>query len=316
MLDRPLLLFGGKGGVGKTTLASAFAYRSASRGDETLLVSTDPAHSIADLFGEEVGSEPTRIGNRLWALEIDPEKEADAYIDGVKEQIAQSTAPRLLEEVERQIDIARVSPGAEEAALFERFTRILQEEGSRYRRVIFDTAPTGHTLRLISLPELMTTWMSGLVERRRKLGVLNRMWRNVAGSAAADRQVEDPVLKALSARKRRFQQARRRLTNAKHTAFIFVLIPERLPILETAKALRVLEKYRIPVAGVIVNRVLPSGSGDPFFERRRAREAEYLDDIGRRFGNRVLWQLPLLDEDVVGVSGLETLLGHIPTDQP
>jgi arsenite-transporting ATPase len=134
----------------------------------------------------------------LWALEIDPEREADAYVAAVKERVAAVAPPRLLGEVERQIDIARVSPGAVEAALFDRFTRILENEHGSYDRIVFDTAPTGQTLRLLALPELMTTWMSGLIGRRRKVGAMARMWRNVAGSERTERGTEDPILAAWS----------------------------------------------------------------------------------------------------------------------
>lgn len=311
-LDRPILFVGGKGGVGKTTLAAAFSLLSAKRGNDTLLVSTDPAHSTADLLETPVGSEPTPVRERLWAMEIDPEREADAYIASVKAQIEASTAPRLMDEVERQIDIARVSPGAEEAALFERFSRILDEDTGRFARIVFDTAPTGHTLRLISLPELMTAWMHGLVQRRKKVGALNRMWRNVAGAAAGSASPGDPVLDALTARKRRFQAARRRLVDPDVTTFVFVVTPERLPILETEKATRALERYRIPLAGVVVNRVLPGEANGAFLQRRKQREAAYRDEIAQRFGARVLFEVPLLDRDIVGLGGLDDLTAHLP----
>jgi arsenite-transporting ATPase len=139
-LSRRLLFFGGKGGVGKTTLASATALTLADQRLRTLLVSTDPAHSTSDILEVDLGPEPRAVVADCWAMELDPEREADRYIADVKDRIAESVAPRLVAEVERQIDIARASPGAIEAALFERFTRILEEEGREFDRVVFDTA--------------------------------------------------------------------------------------------------------------------------------------------------------------------------------
>ncbi|NIP83974.1 MAG: hypothetical protein GWM90_33995, partial [Gemmatimonadetes bacterium] len=147
--------------------------------------------------------------DRLDALEIDPRREADAYIADVKERIREVASPRMLKEVEREVDVARVSPGAEEAALFDRFARLMPLAGDDYDRVIFDTAPTGHTLRLLGLPEAMEGWVAGLVARRRKLASLGRMWRNVAGAVAGVEGEEsaDPVLEALERRQARFRAA-------------------------------------------------------------------------------------------------------------
>ncbi len=217
-------------------------------------------------------------------------------------------APRLVAEVERQIDIARASPGAIEAALFERFTRILEEEGREYDRVVFDTAPTGQTLQLLSLPEQMSAWITGLIGRRRKLTAAGRMWRNVAGAAAEDAASDDdPVLQALEDRRARFLRARGVLVDAEQTAFVFVVLPERLPIWETARAARALGKHGIPVAGILVNQVLPDDLSGDFVDRRKAREAKYLAKIEEDLGDWPLWRVPMQEEDPVGTDSLREL---------
>jgi len=306
--DRFVLFLGGKGGVGKTTMASAASLRSADSGSKTLLVSTDPAHSTSDILETDLGAEPKLVCDNFWAMELDPEREADRYIQGVKEQIAESTAPRLLAEVERQIDIARVSPGAEEAALFERFTRLIEDSESQFDRIVFDTAPTGQTLRLLSLPELMSAWIGGLIGQRKKVNSLGRMWRNVAGAAAGDNQAgSDPVLDALEERRARFGRARQILTDAGRTSFVFVVTAERLPIWETEKAVSSLTKYGIPVGGILVNRVLPPDVGGAFLEDRRQQEAEYLSRLEREFRSFPICRVPLMERDVVGVDALRRL---------
>jgi arsenite/tail-anchored protein-transporting ATPase len=313
LLARRVVFFGGKGGVGKTTIAAVFGLLAAYRNHKTLLVSTDPAHSLADIFDVRVGSEPTSVRPGLWAMELDPTHEADRFIQDVKARIADTTPPRLATEVERQIDIARVTPGAEETAVFERFTRILEEEGERYDRVLFDTAPTGHTLRLLTLPELMSVWMSGLISRRKKVNALSRMWRRVAGAAAGDeRDMEDPVLDALMERQRRFDRARRVLTDRKQTAFAFVVIPERLPILETDRAVRTLRKYDIPVAAIIVNRTLPAHIDGEFLAQRRQREQRYLETIDTTFTDLPVYRIPTLASDVVGDFDLQQVMDALP----
>jgi arsenite-transporting ATPase len=309
LLDRNVLFFGGKGGVGKTTLAAAFAVRAAGAGRRTLLVSTDPAHSVSDIFETEVGDEPRPVLADCWALEIDPERETNRYIADVKQRIADATAPRLAAEVERQIDVARVSPGAAEAAVFERFTRIIEEARASFDCVVFDTAPTGQTLRLLSLPELMSAWIGGLISQRKKVNVLSRMWRNVAGAAAGDAPgVGDPVLAALEERKARFHRARHVLTDSDRTAFIFVMVPERLPSSETERAVLVLAKYGIPIGAVLVNRLIPTTAEGSFVGRRREREAEYLERINRILGRYQVYHVLLADGDVVGVEALRRLI--------
>ncbi|UCF39831.1 MAG: ArsA family ATPase [Gemmatimonadota bacterium] len=313
LLEREVLFFGGKGGVGKTTLASAFALLAAEQGQRTLLVSTDPAHSTGDILELDVGPEPREVLPGLWAIEIDPVQEADRYIAEVKARIADTTPPRLAAEVERQIDIARVSPGAEEAALFERFTRLMEEAGTRYDRLLFDTAPLGHTLRLLSLPQQMATWMGGLIGRRRKMNALGRMWRRVAGAAAGDGPApDDRVLAALEERQARFERARQVLTDARRSAFVLVATPERLPLLEAEKAVRTLDRYGIPVGAVFLNRVLPGGAAGEFVERRREREARHLDQAATAFAAHPLFRIPLLDTDVHGLAALRRIVASLP----
>jgi arsenite-transporting ATPase len=316
LLEREVLFFGGKGGVGKTTLASAFALLAAEQGKRTLLVSTDPAHSTGDILELEVGPEPREVLPRLWAIEIDPVQEADRYIADVKSRIADTTPPRLMAEVERQIDIARVSPGAEEAALFERFARIMEEAGERYDRLVFDTAPLGHTLRLLSLPEQMATWMGGLIGRRRKMNALGRMWRRVSGAAAGDGHApDDRVLAALEDRKARFERARAVLTDERRSTFVLVAVPERLPLLEAEKAVHTLDCYGVPVGAVFLNRVLPDAAAGEFVERRREREARYLERADAAFAAHPVHRIPLLETDAHGLAALRRIIASLPESE-
>lgn len=295
--SREAVFLAGKGGVGKTTLAAVFALRSAEHGVRTLLVSTDPAHSTGDALHVSLGPEPTEVAPNLAAVELDPALEADRYVAAVKRRIADVAPPRLVAEVERQIDIARVTPGAEDAALFDRFTRLMDGLGEPYDRLVFDTAPLGQTLRLLSLPEQMSAWMSGLIGRRRQVNVVGRMWRTVAGAASGEeRQDADPILAALEERRDRFQRARGLLTDPERTAFVFVTVAERLAVLETEKGVSALEKFAMPVGGVIVNRV-----------RARQSESHHLAHLRERFAAYPIGTVPELDREPSNVEDLRRL---------
>jgi len=316
LLDREVLFFGGKGGVGKTTLAATVACLAAREGHRTLLVSTDPAHSTSDVLEVTLGPDPREVQPGFWAMEIDPSLEADRYIEEVKQRIAEVTPPRLAAEVERQIDIARVTPGAEESALFDRFTKITDDAGEKYDRLLFDTAPLGHTLRLLALPELMGAWISGLISRRQKVNVLGRMWRNVAGAAAgSESDRPDPVLGALEERQARFERARRLVTDEKRAGFVFVVTPEHLPVAETERSVVTLEKYGIPVAGILVNQVVPDDADGALFASRRERQATYVERIHRSFSAYPVHSIPLLDGRLHGLDALDRMIQTLPASE-
>jgi arsenite/tail-anchored protein-transporting ATPase len=331
---RRILFVGGKGGVGKTTVASALAVRMAEAGERVLLVSTDPAHSLGDIFDRRLGDRERELLPGLLGMEIDPEEEVERYLERVKRNMRDFVRPAMYSEIERQMELTRHSPGAEEAALLDRVAELLGEARERADRVIFDTAPTGHTLRLLALPEIMAAWTEGLLRSRERsdsfgqaMKRLARGGRSGAGreEAAAgddlswfDRAEEEPsdergrrIRELLLERRRRFSRARRLLLDAETTAFLMVLIPEKLPILETAKALEVLRSHEVPVAGLVVNRVLPPGPLGDFLEDRRAQEAAYLERIETELGGLPRVHVPLLARDVEGVEGLREVGAHL-----
>lgn len=310
-LDRRVLFFGGKGGVGKTTAATAFSLLSAARGSNTLLVSTDPAHSSGDILERKLAGGIQRVREHLWVLELDSEEEADRYIQSVSHTIRGQVKPALRSEIDRQIRMARVSPGAQEAALFDRIAELIERSEGEYDRIIFDTAPTGHTIHLLALPEMMEAWVDGLISRRKQVNEMSALWKNMTVGTGAETS-DDPVERVLQERKRKFARMRRVLLDELQTAFIFVLNPERLPILETEKAIQMLTEHKVPVGGIVVNRVLPEDIPDhAFFQARKRQEAEYLKDIERRFARMATLKLPLLDRDVVGEFALEQIVGHL-----
>ena len=301
LLDKRVLFFGGKGGVGKTTCASAMALAASKAGKRVLLVSTDPAHSTADIFERPIGPEPVLLVPNLHGLEIDGAFESQRYVAEVKEQIKDLFGHNILKEANRQIDLAASMPGAEEMALFHKIGALIRGEDDRFDLIVFDTAPTGHTLRLIRMPELLEAWIRALTRSRRAmLGV-------------DEDDAKDPVMLSLGQRLEDLKAFRARLLSPRVSAFVLVLVAERLPIEETARAIEQLEEAGVSIGGLVINRVLPETSPDPFLRARHEQEQVYLDEIERRFTARLKVRVPQLPSDVHGVETLEHIAGLLTT---
>ncbi|MDA1183737.1 MAG: ArsA family ATPase [Acidobacteria bacterium] len=321
LLDRRIIFVGGKGGVGKTTTAGALALMAADAGRDTLLVSTDPAHSLGDVFDTRVGNTETALSPHLTGLEIDPEEEAERHIDTVKAGMKSMVAPKLYDAIDRQLELARHSPGTMEAALLERMADLMADAKRRFDLLIFDTAPSGHTIRLLSLPEMMAAWSDGMLgyrDRSRKLGTLmTALGRDQAAedefgilggtTDASDDTRDGRIHDILLARRRKFHRARALLTDASITAFLLVINAERLPILESRKTLALLRTFDVPVAGMIVNRLLPPDAEGAFLRERRLQELKYRDEIDRTFSDLPRVSLELLPRDVHGMDTLRQI---------
>ena len=305
LLKKRILFFGGKGGVGKTTCAAAVALAASRAGKRVLLVSTDPAHSTSDIFEKPFGAEEREIYPLLSGLEIDASLEARRYIDNAKAGIARMFSHAVAREAERQIELASSMPGVEEVALFDRIGDLIIDRFDAYDLLIFDTAPTGHTLRLLRMPELVSTWITALSKRRRALLSLNKDIDQVRLTPEAINPEDDPILKTLDARREKLEQVRARLMQHNFTGFVLVVVPERLPIEETARAAEILRESNVNVCGVVVNRVLPEDAEGDFYRSRRQQEQVYVDEIRQRFsGYPVVW-VPQLPTDVYGLDQLE-----------
>ena len=312
------MFVGGKGGVGKTTVAAALALVAADRDRRCLVVSTDPAHSLGDIFGRNIGDTETALAPNLLGLEVDPDDEAERHIGTVKDQMKLLVHPRVYAEVDRQLDLARSAPGATEAALLERVADLMATAGERFDIVIFDTAPSGHTVRLLSLPEIMGAWMDGLLRHRERSARFGSMLRHLGGGrvkgddfsmidSPADHEADSRnarLTELLQARRRKFLVARERLLDRDMTAFLLVVNPDKLSILESRKVSELLARFNVPVSAVIVNRVLPDAAGGDFFLARRKQEAIYRREIDQAFDHLPRVVVPLQAHDVHGLDAL------------
>ena len=300
LVDHQVVFFGGKGGVGKTTCSSAFALAASSRGKRVLLVSTDPAHSTSDIFQKRIGTSERELQRGLTALEIDGEEEAARYIADVKADIRKMFSPGVISQANRQIEMAAASPGLIEVALLDKMIDLIVDRSEIYDLIVFDTAPTGHTLQLLRMPDAISAWILALVRHRRALLEIDRGVEQSRAEAAA----ADPVLAALERRHERLTELRKIVTDRSQTSFVLVAIPERLVIEETARAVEQLADTGIGVGGLIVNRVLPDGLEGEFYRSRKAQEAVYLQEIAKRFSRLTRVVVQQLPRDVYGLESL------------
>jgi arsenite-transporting ATPase len=285
------VFFGGKGGVGKTTVASAYALECIDAGLQTLVVSTDPAHSTSDVFEQDFDDEPAPVEGHenLSAMEIDPDEEIEEHLQGTKEALGDHVSPAMVNEIDRQIEMAHQTPGAYEAALFDRFIEVMRES-DEYDRVIFDTSPTGGTLRLLSLPEYLEGWIDRLMEKRTQSIELFEK-AAIGEREARQKAADDPIIARLRERKERFEFAGRILSE--EATFFLVLNPDELSIRETQRAIDSLSDHDLSVSGLVVNRMTPEpdddeqGQGGQFLRKRCTTERERLETI-RSFDEPVL----------------------------
>ncbi len=276
LLDAPVMFFGGKGGVGKTTISAATAVRLAARGRRVLLVSTDPAHNLGHIWGEALHDAPITLAPRLDAIELDPAAITQQHLRAVGDSMRAMMPERLHREVDRHLEMSRHSPGMHEAALLERIADLVA--GAEYDHLIFDTAPSGHTSRLVALPELMAAYTDGLLERRDKSDKFSDLVRGMGGSSNGGSPVDrrnQQIRSTLLARRRKFERLRAVLTDPTKCVFHIVLTAERLPVMESMEFYEELTANGVHVGSAIVNRRTPDDAG-AFLEGRRGVEQQAL----------------------------------------
>ena len=321
---QPIIFIGGKGGVGKTTTAAALASYYASQQQKTLIVSTDPAHSLGDVLNVRLNNEKTVISPYLDAIELNPDVIVDEHFAQVERTIKAYANPDMMPKIREHLRLSKSAPGAQEAAMLESMCHHLVEAADAgYEHIIFDTAPTGHTLRLLVLPEMMGAWTDGLLAQQRRQSKLRSVANHldshnqkqstqkndVANPFAAKKSDRwEQAVSILERRKQLFRQAGLLLHDRTQTAIVLVMTADALPLAETKRAIEQLEDSKLMPAAIVINQLISTAQSDEFWRRRAERQQHLLQDIEQSFTKYPLYPIYLQQTDVRGTDALSALL--------
>ena len=315
LLNLNMVMFGGKGGVGKTTCASSSAIWTAEHGRNTLIISTDPAHSLGDSLGVDLPpGEPKQIPgiDNLTALEINPKANISEFrgLTNIN-PIEEMGMPDIMGGMPLMEDLQELTsmnpPGIDEALALLKMLEFVETEHN-YDLIIFDTAPTGHTLRFLSLPETLSGWIGKLIKMRIKFG---NMFGAIKRIFTREEKKEDNSLKILERLNNSILNARDDLTNPLKNSFVIVMIPEEMAITETGRLLNELIKNNIPVSNIVVNQLYQDPSDlCNFCRARREMQQRNLIKIREIFNEKLgknLIEIPLFKEEIRKYSKLKEL---------
>lgn len=307
-----VLLMTGKGGVGKTSVAAATGLRCAELGYKTLVLSTDPAHSLADSFDMELGHEPRQVQPNLWGAELDALMELEGNWGAVKRYITDVLQARGLEGIEAE-ELA-ILPGMDEIFSLVRMKR--HHDEGEYDVLIIDSAPTGTALRLLSLPEVAGWYMRKLYKPFQAVSEVLRplvepLFRPVAGFSLPTREVMDAPYEFYE----QLVELEKVLTDATTTSVRLVTNPEKMVIKESLRAHAYLSLYNVGTDLVIANRIIPEEVQDPFFQRMKEKQQEYKQEIHDDFRPLPVKEVPLFAEEMCGLEALHRLKDTLYKDE-
>ncbi len=301
-----IILYLGKGGVGKTTVAAATALRSAKLGYKTLVASTDIAHSLADSLDIPLTATPTQIGENLWAQEISVVADIHNYWGTIQSFMSNVISGSGINNV--VADELSAFPGMDEIVSLLHINKQAKERD--FDRVIIDAAPTGETIRLLTMPDTFR-WYAGHVSKLES-AIMMRVLKPFAGKLL---QGPSEVLEAISKLDAATAELRATLSDPSVSSYRVVLQPEKMVMREAERAVSYLGLFNYPVDSVIINRILPPSSGDSeFYRERRAIQAKYIELIENNFRPLPIWYAPYYSHEVVGFDALDKLASDCFSD--
>ncbi len=317
--------FMGKGGVGKTTSAAAYSLSKALEGKKVLIVSLDPAHNLGDVFEQELGDEPVKILDNLYAIEVDYDKMIKKHLEELTEKIKDIYGYLKIFNLDKYVDVLKHSPGIEEQASLEKIIEIVKQYGSgknKHDIIVFDTPPTGLTLRIMALPTISLIWIERLIKLR--LAILERR-RTIASITGEQFEIEiggkklkvpisvkeDPIFKELTALKEEYEWINKKITDPEISSVIMVINPETLPVLEAHRAVEFLKKIGVHTTHLIVNKVFELEEIPDKLKAKMREQEKALGLAKEKMPGLEMIKIPYLEREPRGLEMLKRVAEYL-----
>ncbi|MFH1123928.1 MAG: TRC40/GET3/ArsA family transport-energizing ATPase [Pseudomonadota bacterium] len=306
--DRRYIMYGGKGGLGKTSFSAATAYYLARKGKKVLVFSVDPQASLSDIFEKDIfGKGNIEIIPNLYACEVDADRRITDYQEEIRQKIISMYGMKKIpEEIESYIKASSAEPAMEESAIFDAVVDIVVKADFDY--YIYDLVPLGHALYYLSMAAIYDAWLDKITNLREQMREYDKA---IATMKREEESQEDQIYNELLYIKERIGTSSKIMTDTKKTAFFFVVNPEEMTIVDTEKAGQLFAKYNVPLAGYLVNRVISRdllNQNIPAYLRNRIEmQSKALHMIDERFGASVLSMVPEFDSEIKGLDTIRKL---------
>ena len=308
--DRRYIMYGGKGGLGKTTFSAATAYWLAKKGKKVLVFSVDPQASLTDIFEQDIfGKGNVPIMDNLWACEIDADRRISIYQDEIRAKIIDMYGMKHIpDEIESYIAAASAEPAMEESAIFDAVVDIVV--AGEFDYYIYDLVPLGHALYYLSMGSIYDAWLQQITSLREQMHEYDKAIKTMQREDD-DVQEQDAIYEELVYIRDRISTSSQIMTDTKKTAFYFVLTPEQMIIHDTLKAAKLFAAHNVPLSGYVVNRVLDRDllecSVPDYLRNRIDMQRVCLEDIDKQFKGQVLASVPEFDSEIKGMENIRRL---------
>jgi len=306
--NRRYLMYGGKGGLGKTTFSAATAYYLAKKGKKVLVFSVDPQASLSDIFELDIfGKGNVEIMENLFACEVDADKRVQDYQEEIRQKIISMYGMKKIpEEIEDYIKASSAEPAMEESAIFDAVVDIVVKGDFDY--YIYDLVPLGHALYYLSMASIYDAWLEKITSLREQMKEYDKA---IATMKREEDTEQDEIYNELIYIKDRIGRSSKIMTDTEKTAFFFVLTPEEMTIVDTEKAAQLFARYKVPLSGYIVNRVIDrellKDTIPTYLRNRIQMQAGALEMIEHKFGSSVLSAVPEFDSEIKGLDVIRDL---------